>query len=290
MAVDWLDLIQADCVNLQKTFNDKDEVLRFLAEQLSHSPRLSKCKCADILQSLRERETQGSTGLGGGIAAPHCGLKRAEGFAIIILTLARGIDFGAFDSVPCNFIIAIVGPAAERHQHVQILASLASGLQKTEEVQALLNCADKREGMQILGRIFSVRFLDTEERASSPAPAPAAERPGPDSEYSLLSVLVQKEKFFVPLLEEAVRASGGAVTVIEGHNIAEFLQRMPLYAYILNNKKMNKFFRCIEALIPSTELNSVYETIRRIDRKIEKQPGILVFHQPVQGVLGGLDY
>ncbi|MEM9424884.1 MAG: PTS sugar transporter subunit IIA [Spirochaetota bacterium] len=283
MAIDWLDLVQADFVHIQKDLQDKEELLEFLSDQFSRSPKLAKCKRADILGSLKGREEQGSTGLGGGIAAPHCGLKKADGFVISILTLARGIDFGAFDSIPCNFIIAIVGPEAERSQHVQILASLASGLQKVEEVEALLACRDPDLAMDILGRIFSVNFRS--EHGSS-----SVRQPCVDGEYSRLTIFIQKEKFFVPLLEEAVRASEGSVTVLEAHNVSGYLQRMPLYAFILNDKKMNHFFRCIEAIVPNTELASIYDTVRRIDKKIEKKPGILLFHQEIQGILGSLDY
>ena len=288
MAVDWLDLIQRNFVTLQKELSSKDELLEFLADQLSQSHKLSKCKRNDILRALKEREAQGSTALGGGIAAPHCSLKKADGFAIVLLTLAQGLDFGAFDSVPCNFIISIVGPEEERSQHVQILASLASGLQKVEEVQALLSCSNKDRGMEILGRIFSVDFqAGTGGSKSDRGQAYQAER---NVEYSHLRLFIQKERFFVPLLEEVVRASGGAVTVVEGHNVAEYLQRMPLYAFILNDKKMNKFFRCIEAIVPNAELSSIYAAVRRIDKKVNKKPGILVFHQEVHGLLGSLDY
>ncbi len=284
MAVDWLDLIQADFVNIQKQFSSKEELLEFLAAQFSQSPKLSKCKPNDILHSLKEREAQSSTGLGGGVAAPHCGLKKADGFVIIILTLAQGLDFAAFDSLPCNLIIAIVGPLAERSQHVQILASLASGLQKEEEVQALSSCQEQNEGLQILGRMFSVDFLAGNSNVAEPNKTDSSK-----IGFSRLTMLVQKEKFFVSLLEEAVRASESSVMVIEGHHVAEYLQRMPLYAFVLNNSKMNKFFRCIEAIVPNKELTSIYDTVRRIDKKIEKNPGLLVFHQEIHGMLGSLD-
>ncbi|WGK69673.1 PTS sugar transporter subunit IIA [Candidatus Haliotispira prima] len=301
MAVDWLDLIQADFVDLQKEFGSKDEILEFLADRFSQSHKLTKCNRDDILRALQGREAQGSTGLGGGIAVPHCGLKKATGFAVAIITLGGGgIDFRAFDSAPCNLIISIVGPEAERNHHVQILASLASGLQKAEEVQVLLGCSDKDQAMGILGSMFSVDFLAAR---SSPAPSvPVTHSAANQAEgafdsavalacgFSRLSIFVQKEKFFARLLEEAVRASDGSVTVVEGHNIAEYLQRMPLYAYFLNDKKMNKFLRCIEAIVPTTELPAVYDTVQRIDKKIGKKPGILLFHQEIQGMLGSLDY
>ncbi len=289
MAVNWLELIRTDFVHLQQEFDGKDAVLEFLAEQLSRSAKLAKCRRIDILASLQAREAKGSTGLGSGIAAPHCGMKKAEDFAIIILTLAHGIDFGAFDSQPCNFIISIVGPEAERSRHVQILASLASGLQKTEEVQALLTCSEQDQAMDILGRMFGVDFRSGANEKSTGADqnTVAAET---EISFCRLSIFVQKEQFFAPMLEEAVRASGGQVVIMEGHNIAEYLHRMPLYAYVFSNKKLNKFFRCIEAIVPQDELSAVYDTLRRIDRKIGEKPGTLVFHQHLSNVIGSLDY
>ena len=292
MAANWLDLISANSVTLQKSFADKDELLKYLADRLSQNPKLAACP--EILTALQERERQSSTGLGGGIAVPHCGLKRAEGFALEIITLAEGLDFGAFDALPCNLIIAIVGPISERGQHVQILASLASGLQKVEELNALLSCTERDDAMTILGRMFDFPPQKEEnpkkklsERQKPNEHDNYAKHQGP--ELSRLSIFIQKERLFAPLLEEAVRASNGMLAVIEGHNIAEYLQRMPLYAYFLNAKKINRFFRCIEAIVPHDELNAVYKAVRRIDKKIENQPGVLVFDQPIYGMLGSLE-
>ena len=131
---------------------DRGKILRYLVDRLSQNPKL--LACLEVLTILQERERQSSTGLGGGIAVPHCGLKRAEGFALEIITLAEGLDFGSFDALPCNLIIAIVGPASERSQHVQVLASLASGLQKIEELNALLRCTERDDAMAILGRML----------------------------------------------------------------------------------------------------------------------------------------
>ena len=288
MAVNWFDLISPNSVNLQKSFQDKEQILEFLASQLSQNPKLAACPKNEILAALQEREQQSSTGLGGGIAVPHCGLKQAEGFALEIITLSEAIDFGAFDALPCNLIVAIVGPASGRSQHVQILASLASGLQKVEELNALLHCCERDHAMAILGRMFGVDFQkeqSQDKRKNQNSRSDNTEQSG----QSRLSMFIQKERLFAPLLEEAVRASNGALAVIEGHNIAEYLQRMPLYAYFLNAKKINRFFRCIEAIVPNTELEAVYEAVRRIDPNIEQKPGVLVFDQPIQGALGSLD-
>lgn len=306
MAVNWFDLISANSVTLQKSFQDKAEILEFLAGRLCQNPKLAACPKNVIHNALQEREQQSSTGLGGGIAVPHCGLKQAEGFALEIITLSDGVDFGAFDALPCNLIIAIVGPASERSQHVQILASLASGLQKVEELDALLRCTEPNRAMEILGRMFGEDFPKTPpQNEENPKENPsetlrhaeskkskenhATHQSTKGTEFSRLSIFIQKERLFAQLLEEAVRASSGTLAVIEGHNIAEYLQRMPLYAYFLNAKKINRFFRCIEAIVPNAELGAVYAAVRRIDRNIEQKPGVLVFHQPIQGALGSLE-
>ena len=64
---------------------DKGKILRYLIDRLSQNPKLATC--LEVFTTLQKRERQSSTGLGGGIAVPHCGLKRAEGFALEIITL-----------------------------------------------------------------------------------------------------------------------------------------------------------------------------------------------------------
>lgn len=78
-----------------------------------------------LLQSLLARERLGSTGLGNGIAIPHCRLKNIDRVMGALITLATPIDFDAIDGKPVDIIFILLAPAQALQEHLNALAALA---------------------------------------------------------------------------------------------------------------------------------------------------------------------
>jgi nitrogen PTS system EIIA component len=101
-----------------RTAADRDTLLQIAAERLA----CRQCGQAELLASLRERETLGSTALGHGIAIPHGrapGLDRPRG---ILIRLQTPADFGD-EAVDLVFAMAV--PSHYTHEHLALLAELA---------------------------------------------------------------------------------------------------------------------------------------------------------------------
>jgi len=111
---------------------------------------------ADLARRLVERERMGSTGLGGGLAIPHCKLRETADVVLAIGVSQRGIDFGAADGLPVRLVFLVLSPAAAPALHLQALARIsrvirlpgvAERLVKAEtagEIAAALKEADGR--------------------------------------------------------------------------------------------------------------------------------------------------
>ncbi len=78
-----------------------------------------------IFDSLIARERLGSTGLGSGIALPHCRLARLQQSSAAMLTLAKPIDFDSPDQKDVDIIFCLVVPEKANEEHLQILSYLA---------------------------------------------------------------------------------------------------------------------------------------------------------------------
>lgn len=299
MAISWLDLINVDQIAVQQNITSKDDLLQLVAEKLSLNPKLGGNSKDEILKALKSREAQGSTGLGGGIAAPHSSLKKAKAFSVCFITLAQPLDFGSFDKQPCSLFIGIIGPEAERNQHVQILSALASGLANLEATQALISAKSKEEAIaqleKILGTSFSEEGIKPREPrepqdSQTPSEQPSGLSSG-NSGYCRVTLVIQKERLFIPLLEELVSVSDhGSVMIWDSQNPGTFLQRMPLYSFIFNDQKVNHFQKVLETVLPTAAADNLEQGIRRIAKKIEKEAGVLYFRQSLDIVLGSLDY
>ncbi|MEX0618791.1 MAG: PTS IIA-like nitrogen regulatory protein PtsN [Pseudohongiellaceae bacterium] len=94
-------------------------VSELLAEDLGY------LSANEIFNSLMAREQLGSTGLGNGIAIPHCRVSECRDVVGALVTLDKGIDFNSVDSKPVDLIFVLIVPEQKSDEHVRILADLA---------------------------------------------------------------------------------------------------------------------------------------------------------------------
>lgn len=100
--------------------------------------------CQDsILGKLKERERLGSTGLGAGIAIPHCRVKGLEQARLAFITLDSAIDFDAVDDKPVDMLFCLLVPEDCNETHLQILAYLANMLSDKAVCHELRHCTDE---------------------------------------------------------------------------------------------------------------------------------------------------
>ena len=78
-----------------------------------------------IFAQLIAREKLGSTGLGQGIAIPHCRLDACPQPLGTLITLEPAVDFDAPDEQPVDLLFALLVPGEAHQQHLDILANVA---------------------------------------------------------------------------------------------------------------------------------------------------------------------
>jgi PTS system nitrogen regulatory IIA component len=113
----------------------------FITEQLGGDSEQTDA----LFHSLVARERLGSTGIGEGIAIPHC---RAPGFKRIhgcLIKLSNPVDFDAPDDQPVDLIFALVVPEEKNDEHLATLARVAALLQDETSRQSLRQCSSDEE-------------------------------------------------------------------------------------------------------------------------------------------------
>jgi len=63
-----------------------------------------------IYSALLAREQLGSTGIGNGIAIPHCRVPACKSITGALVTLNEGIDFDAIDSRSVDLLFVLISP------------------------------------------------------------------------------------------------------------------------------------------------------------------------------------
>mgnify|MGYP001307181344 CR=1 FL=1 len=79
----------------------------------------------EVFNSMMAREHLGSTGLGNGIAIPHCRVPHCETIIGSLVTLDSPIDYDAIDDNPVDLIFVLIVPEEKKDEHVRTLAGLA---------------------------------------------------------------------------------------------------------------------------------------------------------------------
>lgn len=122
--------------------SSKKKLLELLSSMVAET--ISEASADDIYERLLGRERMGSTGIGEGIAIPHCRLLQCQQAMGILLHLETSIDYDAIDGHPVDLVFALIVPEEATDEHLQILATLATNFNQESYRDSLRNSPDSR--------------------------------------------------------------------------------------------------------------------------------------------------
>lgn len=136
-----------DAIKLTLEGTSKDEVLKELIGLL----RLDEKSEAMLFKMLKRRENLGSTGIGRGIAIPHCRSLVVNKLRVAFGRKATGLDFRAIDDKPVKFCFLIVAPPLEvSNQYLPVLGKIAQFSKEPDVPDRLLQISTPAEFMALL--------------------------------------------------------------------------------------------------------------------------------------------
>ena len=124
-----------DAINLALKGRTKNDILRELVELL----HLDEKSQGMLIKLLQRRETLGSTGIGRGIAIPHCRSLVVSSLRVAFGRKVEGIDFKAIDEKPAHVFFLIVAPPLEvSNQYLPVLGKIAQFAKEEDVPRRLL--------------------------------------------------------------------------------------------------------------------------------------------------------
>ncbi len=119
----------ADAIKLNLEGSSKDELLKELISLLSLDEKAE----AMLFKMLKRRENLGSTGIGQGIAIPHCRSLVVSRLRVVFGRKPEGVDFKAIDDKPVyNFFLIIAPPMEVSNQYLPVLGKIAQFAKEPE--------------------------------------------------------------------------------------------------------------------------------------------------------------
>jgi len=136
-----------DAIKLDVGATSKDEVLKEMIALLG----LDEKSEGMLFKMLKRRENLGSTGIGRGIAIPHCRSLVVNKLRVAFGRKPQGLDFKAIDEKPVHFVFLIVAPPLEvSNQYLPVLGKIAQFSKDPEVPGRLLGLREPKEFLALL--------------------------------------------------------------------------------------------------------------------------------------------
>lgn len=136
-----------DAISLDLAGTTKDEILKELIGLLRLDDRSEQM----LFKMLKRRENLGSTGIGRGIAIPHCRSLVVSKLRVAFGRKSSGMDFKAIDDQPVQFFFLIVAPPLEvSNQYLPVLGKIAQFSKESDVPARLLGLRSPAEFMALL--------------------------------------------------------------------------------------------------------------------------------------------
>ena len=127
--VDITRILRRDCTLTDVGAQSRKRALELASDLIAAQvPELS---ARALFDGLMTRERLGSTGLGEGVAIPHCRMP-CRAITGALLKLVQPVEFDALDDQPVDLIFVLVVPPEETSAHLETLAALARVFQNPD--------------------------------------------------------------------------------------------------------------------------------------------------------------
>ena len=142
------DVLNEDFVNISLAGKNRDECIRELIDKLATAQTIKRSD--RIFDAVLEREKIMTTGVGNGIAIPHCKHSDSPDFSVCLGIQQKGVDFQSIDKKEVNIIFLLVGPENNPGLHIKLLSRISRLMSNEELREQLLECKSDKEAYDLI--------------------------------------------------------------------------------------------------------------------------------------------
>lgn len=223
------DLLAAESINLNGTPAGKTEALNQCIDLMAKSGKIADVE--KYRKGVFAREEEGTTGIGMGIAIPHCKSDAVTKAGLAAMVVKDGVDFESLDGTPAKIIFLIAAPNTEDNVHLQVLSKLSVMLMDEQFTNSLINAGSVDEFLNI---IDSAEKAKDEKEAAKEAKEPVEVKKddvfivavtacptGIAHTYMAAEAIEKKAKELGYQVKVETRGSAGAKNVLTDDDIAK---------------------------------------------------------------------
>lgn len=141
------EFFSVDAISLHLQGKTKDEILRELIGLFKLDEKSENM----LFKMLKRRENLGSTGIGRGIAIPHCRSLVVNRLRVAFGRIAEGADFRAIDDKPVyNFFLIVAPPLEVSNQYLPVLGKIAQFAKEQDVPERLAKITQPEDFLKLL--------------------------------------------------------------------------------------------------------------------------------------------
>lgn len=230
------ELLSVESIELRGSAAGKKEVLDKMVDLMAKSGKIGDVET--YRKGVYAREEEGTTGIGEGIAIPHCKSDAVTKPGLAAMVVPDGVDFDALDGEKVSLIFLIAAPNTEDNVHLDVLSKLSvllmdekftGDLRSAKTVDEFLRVIDQAEAEK--DEEESAKNAVQEEKPSSESSKSVSDQKfilavtgcptGIAHTYMAAESLEKKAKELGCRIKVETRGSGGAKNVLTKSEIAE---------------------------------------------------------------------
>lgn len=142
------DVLREGLIQTSLSGSSRDDCIKELIDKLASSNTIKNDKT--IFDAVLEREKIMTTGVGNGIAIPHCKHPDSPEFAVCLGIHQKGVDFQAIDKKIVKIIFLLVGPENNPGLHIKLLSRISRLMSNEELRQQLLSCENDEDAVNLI--------------------------------------------------------------------------------------------------------------------------------------------
>jgi PTS system nitrogen regulatory IIA component len=259
--MELIQTLRKECFQVNLQAKSKDQVLETLAHLALKSSLLKEVSFNTVLTLIKEREAQGSTGFGKGLAFPHARIPGLEEFIVIIATSNKGVPFDSLDKHKVKLIFLILGPDDGAADHLKILAALSRLGNQPDVQKELLAAVSSQALFETLGR--KIADIGTQFKTHQAK--------------KLLFVVLYYEDLLYDILEYFLTQGIDGATILEGSGMGQYISNVPLFAEFIGFMQEKKnHSKTIMTIISADQEKQLVQGIEEITGDLDTSQGAMI--------------
>ena len=157
-------LLNSSCIDLNVSASNKNDVIKKAVKLIVKSGNISNLAVYE--KGVFKREEESTTGIGEGIAIPHCKSKVVKKPTLAAMIIKKGVDYQALDGDKVHLLFLIAAPDNKDNVHLDVLARLSNMLMHEEFKNNLLKAKTKKEFLSIIDKAES-DFMNNQKKENN---------------------------------------------------------------------------------------------------------------------------